>query len=108
LDGTIVKHNGYKLDGYDTLLAGAKNFLNNIPYEDMILIITSRSPVLKDITEHFLTKSGIRYDHIIYNAPFGERILINDKKSTGLKTAVAVNLERDSKVELSIEIDMLL
>lgn len=26
LDGTIVKHNGYKLDGTDTLLEGAKEF----------------------------------------------------------------------------------
>ena len=27
LDGTIVKHNGYKIDGYDTFLDGAKEFL---------------------------------------------------------------------------------
>lgn len=26
LDGTIVKHNGYKIDGKDTLLQGAKQF----------------------------------------------------------------------------------
>ena len=24
LDGTVVKHNGYKIDGEDTLLSGAK------------------------------------------------------------------------------------
>lgn len=24
IDGTIVKHNGYKIDGYDTLLPGGK------------------------------------------------------------------------------------
>lgn len=26
IDGTIVKHNGYKIDGYDTLLEGVKEF----------------------------------------------------------------------------------
>lgn len=31
LDGTLVKHNGYKLDGADTLLAGAKEYLESIP-----------------------------------------------------------------------------
>ena len=29
IDGTIVKHNGYKIDGHDTLLLGAKEFLQN-------------------------------------------------------------------------------
>ena len=37
LDGTIVKHNGYKIDGYDTLLDGAKEFLEQIPEKDMII-----------------------------------------------------------------------
>ena len=26
IDGTICKHNGYKIDGHDTLLPGAKDF----------------------------------------------------------------------------------
>ena len=26
IDGTLVKHNGYKLDGRDTLLEGAKEY----------------------------------------------------------------------------------
>jgi hypothetical protein len=30
LDGVIVKHNGYKLDGRDTLLDGAMKFLRSI------------------------------------------------------------------------------
>ena len=31
LDGTLVKHNGYKTDGTDTLLAGAKEYIESIP-----------------------------------------------------------------------------
>ena len=30
LDGTLVKHNGYKLDGMDTLLEGVKEYLEKV------------------------------------------------------------------------------
>lgn len=96
LDGTIVKHNGYKTDGHDTLLDGAPAFVKSIPQDDMIVFITSRSASCKDKTEQFLNEHGIRFDHIIYDAPFGERILVNDSKPSGLYTAIAVNLERDA------------
>ena len=43
LDGTLVKHNGYKIDGYDSLLEGAKEYLDQIPDDDYILILTSRT-----------------------------------------------------------------
>lgn len=105
LDGTIVKHNGYKLDGHDTLLDGAAEFLKSIPGGDMIVLITSRNLMYKDITESFLRECQIRYDHIIYNAPFGERILVNDRKPSGLNTAAAVNIERDSFEGIRIEVD---
>jgi 23S rRNA G2445 N2-methylase RlmL len=105
LDGTIVKHNGYKLDGYDTLLVGAKEFLNSLPGGDMVVFITSRTTEVKTVTENFLARNGIRYDSIIYNAPFGERILVNDRKPSGLATAVAVNVERDKFSGVRIEVD---
>ena len=96
LDGTIVKHNGYKLDGHDTLLDGSLDFLNSIPKDDMIIFLTSRLPEYSKITENFLKEHNIRYDHIIYYAPYGERVLINDRKPSGLDTAIAVNVERDA------------
>ncbi len=105
LDGTIVKHNGYKLDGFDTLLDGANAFLKSLPDSDMVIIVTSRTTEYKEITENFLAEHKIRYDHIIYNAPYGERILINDKKPSGLPTAVAMNCERDEMFDLKIEVD---
>jgi hypothetical protein len=103
-DGTIVKHNGYKIDGCDTLLNGAKEFLKNIPYKDMIIFVTSREEKYREITENFLAEHNIRYNHIIFNAPFGERILVNDCKPSGLKTAVAINTNRDEPNNLTIEI----
>ena len=36
LDGTVVRHNGYKLDGEDTFLPGAKDFLQQIPLSHKI------------------------------------------------------------------------
>lgn len=95
LDGTIVKHNGYKTDGEDTLLKGAAEFLEKIPEEDMILFLTSRTEQEKEKTEAFLKRNHIRYHAVIYHAPYGERILINDKKPSGLPTAIAVNTQRD-------------
>ena len=95
IDGTIAKHNGYKIDGYDTLLDGAKEYINNIPEEDFILIVTSRTNEYKDITLNFLQQNGIRYNHIIFNMPMGERILVNDRKPSGLDMSVAINIDRD-------------
>lgn len=105
IDGTIVKHNGYKLDGEDSILDNAKEFFNNIPANDMIIFITSRPIELKEETERFLKDNNIRYNHIIYNAPYGERILINDKKMSGLNTAIAVNTKRDEFCNIKFEID---
>lgn len=95
LDGTLVKHNGYKLDGHDTLLPGAKDFLKQITSEDMVIIVTSRKEEVRDQTEAFLRENGIQYDYIIFGAPYGERIVVNDRKPSGLETAVAVNTKRD-------------
>lgn len=105
LDGTVVKHNGYKSYGTDSFLEGAEEFLHSIPENDMIIFITSRTEEYKELTEKFLLNNNIRYNYIIYNAPYGERILINDKKKSGLITAIALNYERDSFVKKYIKID---
>ena len=105
LDGTIVKHNGYKLDGHDTLLEGVSEFLSSIPERDMVVFITSRTEDCRKMTESFLRANGIRYNYIIFNAPYGERILVNDRKPSGLDTAIAVNTERDRFGGIELEVD---
>ena len=105
LDGTVVKHNGYKIDGKDTLLEGAREFFEKIPETDMIIFVTSRTSDLKKETEDLLSKEGIRFDQIIWGAPFGERILVNDKKPSGLNTALAINTERDRFMDDSFKLD---
>lgn len=105
LDGTLVKHNGYKDEGHDTLLAGVKTFFENIPNDDLVVIITARKRETAAQTEEFLRQNGIRFDTIIYNAPYGERILVNDAKPSGLQMAIAVNTERDHFMEERFTVD---
>lgn len=99
LDGTLLKHNGYKIDGIDTVLPGATEYLETIPEEDKIVIFTSRTDEYKQMTLDFLKDNNIRYDEIMFNMPMGERIIVNDRKPSGLDMSVAINIDRD-KVKL--------
>jgi len=49
LDGTIVKHNGYKTDGIDTLLMGVEEFMAKVVQGDMIIFLTSRTDQEKEL-----------------------------------------------------------
>lgn len=98
LDGTLLKHNGYKIDGIDTLLDGAKEYIDTIPAEDKIIILTSRTEEYRSITLDFLAQNGIRYDEILFNIPMGERIVVNDRKPSGIDMAVALNINRNQLV----------
>ncbi len=106
LDGTLVVHNGYKLYGKDIFLKGAKEFLQSISEKDMIIFLTSRSKDYAKITEEFLEENGIEYHHIIYDVPYGERVLINDNKDSGLNMAYAVCVDRNGELNSNLyEID---
>ena len=98
LDGTLLKHNGYKIDGKDTLLDGVKDYLDHIPEDDYILILTSRTDKYRDMTISFLRENDIRYDDIFFNIPMGERIVVNDRKPSGIDMAVALNVNRNEPI----------
>lgn len=95
LDGTLVKHNGYKIDGKDSLLPEIEYLLDQICPEDTVVLLTSRGKDQREETEAFLREHKIRYDHIIFELPYGERILINDRKPSGREMAVAIGTQRD-------------
>ena len=105
IDGTICKHNGYKNDGFDTILPGVKEFFMQIPQTDLIIFVTSRREEFKTITEDFLNKNGIRFNNIIFNAPYGERIVVNDDKPSGLAMVQALRIKRDGRLPEHIVID---
>lgn len=104
-DGTLVVHNGYKT-GEDQLLPGVKEFLDKIPEEDFVLVLTGRELEAKEKTLKFISQNQIRCDHILFEIPLGERILFNDKKPSGLEMSYAVNLKRNTGLEnVMINID---
>jgi hypothetical protein len=107
LDGTIVQHNGYK-NKEDVLLDGVEDFFSKVSSDDCIVILTARKSTYKEETINFLKKHNLRFDHIIFDLPVGERILINDDKPSGLIMGHVVNKGRDLKldIELSISEDL--
>ena len=72
---------------------------------DIIVFIPARKHEYRAIPEMFLEDNGIRYDHIIFEAPYGERIVINDKKPSSLPVSVAVNTDRDDAWSVSYTVD---
>ncbi len=104
VDGTIVKHNGYKIDGYDTLLDGVKDFFSKISNDDKIILLTARKGEQLEKLKVFLKKNNLRYDVILTDMPMGERILVNDNKPSGLKCAYAVSKDRDKNFDIEYKI----
>lgn len=108
IDGTIIKHNSHK-NGGDELIPGTKEFWEAIPKDDVIILLTARKESERLSTIETLNRECLRFDHIIFGLPTGERILINDSKPTGLKTAIAINPSRDiglSQTTLTISKDL--
>ena len=107
IDGTILKHNGYIINKFDTLLPGVRKFFKKIPIKDKIILTTSRQINSSKKTINFLRKNKIRFDQVIFDLPYGERILINDiKPKNKLKTAISINVKRDGgfwKIYLFLE-----
>jgi hypothetical protein len=95
IDGTILKHNGYKTSS-EELLPGVKQFWSQIPESDYIILLSAREGIYKNSTLQFLREHQIRFDQAIFDLPTGERIVINDKKPGGLITAMAVDVNRDA------------
>lgn len=98
LDGTIVKHKGGNenwTEKDEELLPGVKELWNTIPKDDKIILVSARTGKYKDSVLKLLDKEKIRYDHVIFDLPRGERVLINDTKPRGLKTAIAWNVDRN-------------
>ena len=108
VDGTLVKHNGYKIDGCDTLLDGVKEFFEKLPQEDKVVLLTARREEYLEDLKKFLKENGIRYDYLLTDMPMGERILVNDRKPSGLDMAFAVNKDRDEFFDVEYKINEVL
>lgn len=105
VDGTLVKHNGYKIDGYDTLLDGVKDFFDNLDSKDTVILLTARKDVYLEDLKKFLKDNNLRYDYLLSGMPMGERILVNDRKPSGLDMAFSVNKNRDERFKINYKIN---
>lgn len=104
IDGTLVRHNGY-LHGKDELLGGVREFFASLPKDDIVILLTARAAQDLPALREFLAQNGVHYNQILTDLPVGERILLNDTKPSGLKTAYAVNKARDAALTLEVVID---
>lgn len=95
LDGTLMEYNNPFRGEPDRLLPGVKELWSALGDDDMIVLTTARPSSMRDATVDFLRQSGIRYDHIIFDLPRGERIIVNDKKPEVEQTAYAWIVERN-------------
>lgn len=95
IDGVIFVHNYYLEHKKDKLVPGIKKLFRKINKEDCVVLLTAREEKYKELTLNSLKKYKIKHDHIIFSLPTGERILVNDIKPRGLKTAIAVNTIRN-------------
>lgn len=107
LDGTLVKHNGHLTKEGDKVLPGVVEFFSkNVKKQDYVIIITARDKSYKNTTLKYLRESGIWFDKLIFSAPHGERIVINDTKPLGLQTAISIPVTRDvglCDIKISLE-----
>lgn len=94
LDGTLVWHNCQLTDA-SVLLPGVWEFFQNLPDQDVVVILTARTPRERGDILRFFNGLGIRVDHVICGASHGLRTLVNDRKPDGTATARGVNVIRD-------------
>ena len=105
LAGTLVKHNGYKIDGHDTLLDGVKDFFANLsPYDKVVMLTARKEEYIEDLKK-FLKENNLRYDYLLTDMPMGERILVNDRKPSGLDMAFAISKNRDEELKINYKIN---
>jgi len=96
VDGVIFPHNGYLASEDETPLPGVMEFFRGLPDEDHVVLLSARTERYRKQTEAQLARWGIRFSDLLLGLPVGERILINDEKPRGLRTAWAVSVARDA------------
>lgn len=93
------------MHGGDVLLDGVKEFYSKIKDNDTVILLTARKDLYLEQLKDFLKTHGLRYDYLLCDMPMGERILVNDDKPSGLKTAYAVSKKRDEPLNIDFVIN---
>jgi uncharacterized HAD superfamily protein len=102
IDGTIFKHYGnlnmMVLQEPELIRGTVEKFLEWRKKEYYIVLTTARLEGMRQITQKQLTDAGLFYDQMIMGLPPGARVLINDEKPDGTKTATSFCIKRDSGI----------
>lgn len=98
VDGTLVKHNGH-LQGdplNESFLPGVSEFLSRVSLDDTIILLSARESSSINHIVRFIKELNPSLDvRVCGSLGVGERILVNDAKPSGLRTALSLNCERD-------------
>lgn len=98
VDGVIFPHNGYLDSANETPLPGVLDFFRKLPADDVVVLLSARVERYRQQTERELERWGIRFSVLMLDLPVGERVLINDEKPRGMRTAWAVSVARDAGI----------
>jgi hypothetical protein len=98
VDGVVFPHNGYLDSASETPLPGVLDFFRELPDGDHVVLLSARAESYREQTEDQLERWGVRFNALLLGLPVGERILINDEKPRGLRTAWAVSVARDAGI----------
>lgn len=102
IDGVIFAHNSHLTTDGDKLVEGVMELFVQIQSHDTVILLTSRDAKYRLSTIESLKKYNIKFNDVIFNLPPGERVVVNDMKTSGLKTAIAINTVRDNLGEITI------
>ena len=109
IDGIVFNDAGSLqniLAGGQFVLGGVKEKFHEWRGLDYYIVLTTARPEsARAFTTAQLTKEGLYYDQLVMGLPVGPRVVINDEKPDGMKTAYAACIRRDKglahvKVEL--------
>lgn len=96
IDGVIFPHNAYlSQTEIEKPLPGVIDFFRKLDPDDKVVLVTARAKKYELLTINSLNRSNIRYNFILFDLPTGPRVLINDKKESGMDTAYSINVERN-------------
>lgn len=104
IDGTLVKHelpwkNAKPKKKLELLSGTIEKFSEWDAKGYCIILVTGRKESLRKNTERQLSEAGIIYDKLIMGIGGGPRVLINDDKPNGVKTAFAINIKRNHGIK---------
>ena len=103
IDGTLVEHHPPNISAHpDNSLKILANTISKLTEWDAkgynIILTSGRKEGMRRVTEEHLAEVGIFYDQLILGIGGGIRYLINDRKSDGRESALAICLERNEGI----------